>query len=130
MVLELLNELFDSTTLKTASFVDKLSEFHSNSEEDNPTITRDQFIALVSHMASTESIQLCALCPVLASLSLHDTSLGQTTPSTLTLSASGCPMHRRRSPLIALLVFLWCLPEAGVFGLQRCSPSVAVQEWQ
>jgi len=91
MVLELLNELFDSTTLKTASFVDKLSEFHSNSEEDNPTITRDQFIALVSHMASTQSIQLCALCPVLALLSLHDTSLGQTTPSMLTLSTCGRP---------------------------------------
>lgn len=68
MVLELLNELFDSTTLKTASFVDKLSEVHSNSEEDNPTITRDQFIALVRHLASTQSIQLCALCFVLASL--------------------------------------------------------------
>ena len=48
MIVELLNELFDSSTLKTASFVDKLNGFLDNSQEDNPTITREQFIALVS----------------------------------------------------------------------------------
>jgi hypothetical protein len=110
MVLELLNELFDSTTLKTASFVDKLSEFHSNSEEDNPTITRDQFIALVSHMASTQSIQLCALCPVLACFTLasRHTSWSDN-PFHVDSVDLRTPLHRRRSPLIALLVFLWCL---------------------